>query len=103
MIIGAVYENGYVKNKVMEFMGPGVASMTTDYHNTVDVMTTETTCLSSIWITDENLDLVAPGRQAELAERFAALLGPEAPVFPISARIKYFLQFFYAKAFLEFN
>ena len=53
-IIGAVYENGYVKNKVMEFMGPGVASMTTDYRNAVDVMTTETTCLSSIWITDED-------------------------------------------------
>ena len=54
VIIGAVYENGYVKNKVMEFMGPGVASMTTDYRNAVDVMTTETTCLSSIWITDED-------------------------------------------------
>ncbi|MDD5987846.1 MAG: hydratase [Eubacteriales bacterium] len=53
-IIGAVYENGYVKNKVMEFMGPGVASMTTDFRNAVDVMTTETTCLSSIWITDED-------------------------------------------------
>lgn len=53
-IIGAVYKNGYVKNKVMEFMGPGVASMTTDYRNAVDVMTTETTCLSSIWITDDD-------------------------------------------------
>ena len=51
-IIGAVYENGYVKNKVMEFTGPGVASMTTDFRNAVDVMTTETTCLSSIWRTD---------------------------------------------------
>ena len=51
-IIGAVYENGYVKNKVMEFTGPGIASMTTDFRNAVDVMTTETTCLSSIWETD---------------------------------------------------
>ena len=53
-ICGAVYKNGYVKNKVMEFVGPGVASMTTDYRNGVDVMTTETTCLSSIWRTDED-------------------------------------------------
>ncbi len=53
-IIGAVYENGYVKNRVMEFTGPGIASMTTDYRNAVDVMTTETTCLSSIWKTDED-------------------------------------------------
>ncbi len=51
-IIRAVYKCGYVKNKVMEFVGPGVASMTTDYRNGVDVMTTETTCLSSIWRTD---------------------------------------------------
>ncbi|MBQ9015012.1 MAG: hydratase [Firmicutes bacterium] len=53
-IIGAVYENGYVKNKVMEFTGPGIASMDTDFRNAVDVMTTETTCLSSIWKTDED-------------------------------------------------
>ncbi len=53
-IIGAVFKNGYVKNKVMEFVGPGVASMTTDYRNGVDVMTTETTCLSSIWKTDSD-------------------------------------------------
>lgn len=53
-IIGAVFKNGYVKNKVMEFVGPGVASMTTDYRNGVDVMTTETTCLTSIWRTDED-------------------------------------------------
>lgn len=51
-ICAAVYRNGYVKNKVMEFVGPGVSSMTTDYRNGVDVMTTETTCLSSIWRTD---------------------------------------------------
>ena len=52
--VGAVFKNGYVKNKVMEFVGPGVASMTTDYRNGVDVMTTETTCLSSIWKTDSD-------------------------------------------------
>ena len=52
-IIGAVFKHGYVKNKVMEFVGPGVASMECDYRNGVDVMTTETTCLSSIWRTDE--------------------------------------------------
>lgn len=52
-IIGAVFERGYVKNKVMEFVGPGVATMSTDFRNSVDVMTTETTCLSSIWQTDE--------------------------------------------------
>ena len=51
-ICKAVYANGYVKNKVMEFVGPGVASMDTDYRNGVDVMTTETTCLTSIWQTD---------------------------------------------------
>jgi len=53
-IIGAVFKNGYVKNKVMEFVGPGIASMTTDYRNSVDVMTTETTCLSSVWKTDDD-------------------------------------------------
>ena len=53
-IIGAVFKNGFVKNKVMEFVGPGIKSMTTDYRNGVDVMTTETTCLSSIWETDED-------------------------------------------------
>ena len=53
-IIGAVFKNGFVKNKVMEFVGPGIASMSTDYRNGVDVMTTETTCLSSIWETDED-------------------------------------------------
>ncbi|MFM2746180.1 hydratase [Klebsiella variicola] len=52
-IVGAVFKSGYVKNKVMEFIGPGVASMSTDFRNSIDVMTTETTCLSSIWQTDE--------------------------------------------------
>ncbi|MCI9296251.1 MAG: hydratase [Lachnospiraceae bacterium] len=51
-IIGAVFKNGYVKNKVMEFVGPGVASLSADFRIGIDVMTTETTCLSSIWETD---------------------------------------------------
>lgn len=53
-IIGKVFGCGYVKNKVMEFVGPGVSSLSTDFRIGVDVMTTETTCLSSIWRTDEN-------------------------------------------------
>lgn len=53
-IIGKVFKSGFVKNKIMEFVGPGVSSMDTDYRNGVDVMTTETTCLSSIWRTDED-------------------------------------------------
>ena len=52
-IIGAVFKNGYVKNKVMEFVGPGIAKLSSDYRIGIDVMTTETTCLSSIWETDE--------------------------------------------------
>ncbi len=54
-IIGAVFNNGYVKNKVMEFVGPGVASLSPDFRIGIDVMTTETTCLSSIWKTDEKI------------------------------------------------
>lgn len=66
-IIGAVFKNGYVKNKIMEFVGPGIASMTTDYRNGVDVMTTETTCLSSVWETDEDTKkyLTVHGRASE--------------------------------------
>lgn len=52
-LIGAVFANGYVKNKVMEFVGPGVANLSADFRIGVDVMTTETTCLSSIWKTDD--------------------------------------------------
>lgn len=55
-IVSAVFKNGYVKNKVMEFVGPGVSSMSTDYRNGIDVMTTETTCLFSIWRTDEDTE-----------------------------------------------
>ena len=53
-IIKAVFDNGYVKNKVMEFVGPGVKNLSSDFRIGIDVMTTETTCLSSIWKTDEN-------------------------------------------------
>ena len=53
-IIGKVFKCGYVKNKVMEFVGPGISSLSTDYRNGIDVMTTETTCLTSIWRTDED-------------------------------------------------
>ena len=55
VIIGAVFANGYVKNKVMEFVGPGVSSLSADFRIGVDVMTTETTCLSSIWRTDDKI------------------------------------------------
>ncbi len=54
-IIGEVFANGYVKNKVMEFVGPGVSNLSADFRIGVDVMTTETTCLSSIWRTDEKI------------------------------------------------
>ena len=69
-IIGKVFKNGYVKNKIMEFVGPGIASMTTDYRNGVDVMTTETTCLSSVWETDEDTKkfLTVHGRAEDYRE-----------------------------------
>ena len=54
-IIGEVFDKGYVKNKVMEFVGPGVANLSVDYRIGIDVMTTETTCLSSIWRTDDKV------------------------------------------------
>jgi len=55
-LIGAVFANGYVKNKVLEFVGPGVAELSADFRIGIDVMTTETTCLSSIWQTDEEIE-----------------------------------------------
>ena len=69
-IVRAVFAKGYVKNKVMEFVGPGIASMNTDYRNGIDVMTTETTCLSSIWATDEDTHafLAMHGRAADYRE-----------------------------------
>lgn len=54
-IIGAVFSNGYVNNKVMEFIGDGIKNLSVDYRIGIDVMTTETTCLSSIWVTDEKV------------------------------------------------
>ena len=54
-IIGAVFANGYVNNKVMEFVGPGVSNISADFRIGIDVMTTETTCLSSIWRTDDTI------------------------------------------------
>ncbi len=54
-IIGAVFKNGYVKNKVMEFVGDGIDGLSVDFRNGIDVMTTETTCLSSIWRTDNKV------------------------------------------------
>lgn len=74
-IIGAVFKNGYVKNKVMEFVGPGVASLSADFRIGIDVMTTETTCLSSIWKTDDNIKEFYDihGRSEEYAE-----LNPDA-------------------------
>ena len=54
-LVKATFENGFVNNKVLEFAGPGVAELDTDFRNGIDVMTTETTCLSSIWITDEKV------------------------------------------------
>lgn len=70
-IIRAVFKNGYVKNKVMEFVGPGVSEMSTDYRNGIDVMTTETTCLSSVWRTDEDTKefLLKHGRVGEYKEQ----------------------------------
>lgn len=69
-IIGAVFNKGYVKNKIVEFVGPGVSSMTTDFRNGIDVMTTETACLSSIWRTDEDTKefLKLHGRENEYKE-----------------------------------
>ena len=54
-LVGAVFESGFVKNKVLEFVGPGIANLSVDFRIGIDVMTTETTCLSSIWETDEKV------------------------------------------------
>ena len=66
-LIGAVFKNGFVKNRVMEFAGPGVAGLSVEYRCGIDVMTTETTCLSSIWETDEVTQrfLAVHGRAAD--------------------------------------
>ncbi len=69
-IIGKVFGDGYVKNKVMEFVGPGVSSLSADFRIGVDVMTTETTCLSSIWQTDAEIEnfYEIHGRKADYKE-----------------------------------
>ena len=69
-IIGAVFANGYVKNKVMEFVGPGVSKLSADFRIGIDVMTTETTCLSSIWRTDDTIKefLEIHGRSGDYKE-----------------------------------
>ncbi len=54
-LVKATFENGFVKNKVLEFAGPGVKNLPIDFRNGIEVMTTETTCLSSIWVTDEEV------------------------------------------------
>ena len=54
-MVKAVFDNGFVKNKVLEFAGPGVKYLPIDFRNGIDIMTTETTCLSSIWITDDEV------------------------------------------------
>ncbi|MBR1759300.1 MAG: hydratase [Lachnospiraceae bacterium] len=77
-IIGKVFANGYVKNKVMEFVGPGVANLSVDFRIGVDVMTTETTCLSSIWQTDEKVEefYAIHGRAGDYKR-----LEPESPAY----------------------
>jgi len=69
-LVGATFGNGFVKNKVLEFVGPGVKNLPIDFRNGIDVMTTETTCLSSIWTTDEvtQKHYVAHGRPEEYKE-----------------------------------
>lgn len=69
-LIGAVFAKGFVKNKIMEFMGPGVSALSMDFRNGIDVMTTETACLSSIWITDETTRqwLALHGREKDYRE-----------------------------------
>ncbi len=66
-LVGKLFKSGYVKNKVMEFVGPGIASLRQDTRNAIDAMTTETTCLSSIWETDETTQkfLAAHGRKED--------------------------------------
>ncbi len=66
-ICGAVYAGGYVKNKVMEFVGPGIAELPVEFRNGIDVMTTETTCWSSVWETDESVReyLALHGREGD--------------------------------------
>ena len=69
-IVKATFASGFVKNKVMEFVGPGISSLPADFRNGIDVMTTETTCLTSIWQTDEEIEKYykTHGRQQDYKE-----------------------------------
>lgn len=69
-LVKAVFKNGFVKNKVMEFVGPGIKTLSMDFRNGIDVMTTETTCLSSIWETDGKVEeyLACHGRKEAFKE-----------------------------------
>ncbi|MCI8500053.1 MAG: hydratase [Clostridia bacterium] len=73
-LIGATFKSGFLKNKILEFIGPGIASLSMDYRMGIDVMTTETTCLSSIWETDEKTQeyLRAHGREGDYKKLTAA-------------------------------
>lgn len=73
-ICGATYKNGYTKNKVMEFVGPGIKNLPVEYRNSIDVMTTETTCWSSIWTTDAKVEeyLAIHGRPTDYKEMHPA-------------------------------
>lgn len=71
-IIGAVFKNGFVKNKVMEFVGPGIASLPVEFRNGIDVMTTETACWSSVWTTDDRVkDYYANHKRPDAFKRLA--------------------------------
>ncbi len=77
-LCGAVFKNGFVKNKILEFVGPGIKNLSMDYRNGIDVMTTETACLSSIWETDEKTReyYKAHGREQDYRE-----LHPDEPAY----------------------
>ena len=77
-LVGATFKNGFVKNKVLEFIGPGIANLSMDFRLGIDVMTTETTCLSSIWETDETTRefFKVHGREGDFKE-----LRPEQPAY----------------------
>ena len=74
-LVQATFQSGFVKNRVLEFAGPGVAALPVDFRHGIDVMTTETTCLSSIWQTDARVEeyLAVHGRK----EAYRALEGQE--------------------------
>lgn len=84
-IIGATFNAGVVKNRVMEFIGPGIGSLSMDYRNGIDVMTTETSCLSSIWATDDTVkqSLTAHGRP----EAYKELLPQEGAFYDVVLRV----------------